>query len=82
MVSQTAICCVIPFIGTLDLHARDGTNFLLVQCHRGQFSNRLNCLKNGVVLARALQRVLVMPMFSDVEPMVDVSKYVSMECLR
>ena len=54
----------------------------MVQCHRGQFSNRLMCLKNGVTLARALQRVLVLPVFTDVEPVVDVSKYVSLDCFR
>ncbi|PNW78728.1 hypothetical protein CHLRE_09g388134v5 [Chlamydomonas reinhardtii] len=40
------------------------------------------CLKNGVTLARALQRVLVLPVFTDVEPVVDVSKYVSLDCFR
>ncbi|KAG2437392.1 hypothetical protein HXX76_006044 [Chlamydomonas incerta] len=40
------------------------------------------CLKAGITLARALQRVLVLPVFTDVEPVVDVSKYVSLDCFR
>ncbi|KAG2487189.1 hypothetical protein HYH03_014167 [Edaphochlamys debaryana] len=40
------------------------------------------CLKAGVVLARALQRVLVLPIFTDSAPEVDVSKYVSLDCFR
>ncbi|GIL58934.1 hypothetical protein Vafri_13945 [Volvox africanus] len=68
--------------GVLDIPGSDNTKFLLVQCHRGQFSNRLNCLKLGILLARVLRRVLVVPMFTDVIPPVDVSKYVSLECLR
>ncbi len=74
--------CVKPLVGLLDLGEGDGSKYLMVQCHRGQFSNRLMCLKVGVHLARALQRVLVLPIFTDVEPAVDVSKYVSMECFR
>ncbi|KXZ54332.1 hypothetical protein GPECTOR_5g415 [Gonium pectorale] len=54
----------------------------MVQCHRGQLSNRLMCLRAGVLLARALQRVLVLPVFTDSDPVVDVSKYVSLECFR
>ncbi|GLC42049.1 hypothetical protein PLESTB_001062600 [Pleodorina starrii] len=68
--------------GVLELHDNNSTKFLMVQCHRGQFSNRLGCLKHGILLSRALHRVLVMPMFTDVVPTVDVSKYVSLECLR
>ncbi|EFJ50284.1 hypothetical protein VOLCADRAFT_88724 [Volvox carteri f. nagariensis] len=68
--------------GVLGVDGGESPKFLLVQCHRGQFSNRLKCLKLGILLARTLQRVLVMPMFTDVVPMVDVSKYVSLECLR
>ncbi|GLI62350.1 hypothetical protein VaNZ11_004966, partial [Volvox africanus] len=68
--------------GVLDIPRNDNTKFLLVQCHRGQFSNRLECLKLGILLARVLQRVLVLPMFTDVVPPVNVSKYVSLECLR
>lgn len=74
--------CVKPLVGLLDLGEGDGSKYLMVQCHRGQFSNRLMCLKVGVHLARALHRVLVLPVFTDVEPAVDVSKYVSMECFR
>ncbi|GFR47679.1 hypothetical protein Agub_g9425 [Astrephomene gubernaculifera] len=68
--------------GLLNLDAGDGTKYLMVQCHRGQFSNRLSCLQRGVLLARALQRVLVLPIFTDAAPAVDVSKYVSLECFR
>ncbi|GIM16171.1 hypothetical protein Vretimale_18824 [Volvox reticuliferus] len=68
--------------GVLDIPDNVNSKFLLVQCHRGQFSNRLDCLKLGILLARVLQRVLVMPIFTDVVPPVDVSKYVSLDCLR
>jgi hypothetical protein len=36
----------------------------------------------GVLLARLLGRRLVLPVFTDVEPHVDVARYVSLGCFR
>lgn len=68
--------------GRDSIHAAGGQRYVMVQCHRGQFSNRLQCLHRGLLLARVLQRKLVLPIFSDSTPMINVSAYVSQECFR
>lgn len=56
--------------------------YVLLVCHRGQFSNHMCCLRRGPLIARALNRRLIMPVFSEVQPPIDVSKLLDMDCFR
>lgn len=62
---------------------RNTHRYLLLFCHRGQFSNRILCMQRGIRVARALQRRLVFPIFTDgPDGPVDSATYLDMTCFR